>query len=162
MKIKRNLFILLIIFSCSRNNVETTSYLLNSPTPLEIQTYDGSGQLTHPDIIFFSNSFNGYNFWLAFTPYPYNNASFENPSVIVSSDSRNWIIPTNLINPVVGKPQTGHNADPDIIYNKNTDELWLYFTQSVSNNNSELASFNYTKSIIIFFIISFFNQPETE
>jgi hypothetical protein len=154
MIIKRNLFILLIIFSCSRNNVltsqinniDTTSYLLNSPTPLEIQTYDGSGQLTHPDIIFFSNSFNGYNFWLAFTPYPYNNSAFENPSVIVSSDSRNWIIPTNLINPVVGKPQTGHNADPDIIYNKNTDELWLYFTQSVSNNNSELASLSYTKS----------------
>src|SRR5690348_15730970 len=41
---------------------------------LAIDTYDGSGQLVHPDVLL-----DGDRILLAATPYPYTNDRFENP-----------------------------------------------------------------------------------
>lgn len=54
--------------------------------------------------------------------------------------------PPGLINPIVNKPNGGYNADPDIIFNKNTDELWMYYIQSRRNNDLTSFSLNLTKS----------------
>ena len=35
----------------------------------EINTFDGSGSLTHPSVLYFENGFNGYKYWMSYTPY---------------------------------------------------------------------------------------------
>ena len=54
--------------------------------PLDIKTFDGSGSLTHPSILFFENGYNKYRFWMVFTPYDNNNVQLENPCIVVSND----------------------------------------------------------------------------
>jgi hypothetical protein len=93
--------------------------LSNSPIPLTIPTYDGSGQMTHPDILFFSAPWKGFRYWMVGTPYPDENSSYENPSVFVSKDAVNWTVPNGLSNPLV-KPAVANSylSDPDIIYHR--------------------------------------------
>ena len=93
--------------------------LTNSPLPLDIPTYEGSGQMTHPDILFFSSPWKGFRYWMVGTPYPDENSSYENPSILVSKDAVNWTVPEGLSNPLV-KPDIPNSylSDPDIIYHR--------------------------------------------
>jgi len=78
---------------------------------INIPTYDGSGQIVHPSIL----KKDGY-YWMAYTPYPYNNRKFENPSLVVSKDGINWKRPGGLTNPIVKPPEEGHYCDPYITF----------------------------------------------
>jgi hypothetical protein len=53
---------------------------------VEIPTYDDSYQLTHPKVLYFSEGWNHYKYWMSMTPYPQQNDYFENPSIVVSND----------------------------------------------------------------------------
>ena len=99
----------------------------DSRAKLETPTYDGSGQAIHPDVVYFENGWNGYKYWMAMTPYPNSNNAYENPSILASSDEYNWVEPDGITNPVEPAPAVGYNSDPDMIYNDDSDELWLYF-----------------------------------
>ena len=118
--------------------------LPNAQKPLNIPTYDSSGQAIHPSVIDFLNEYfipgwNGYRFWMAFTPYPYTNAQKENPSLAASHDGINWEIPEGIVNPIVKPPKemAGENlADPDLIYNEQTNELWLYYMYREKNKDT--------------------------
>jgi hypothetical protein len=90
--------------------------LANSPEPLSISTYDGSGQITHPDVVSFDKPWNGFRHWMAATPYPERDASYENPSLFVSNDGINWSVPEGVSNPVAKPPANAYLSDPDIIY----------------------------------------------
>lgn len=74
---------------------------------LTIPTYEGSGQIVHPSILFHNNIY-----WLAFTPFPGSNKLFENPSLVVSNDGINWR--EECKNPLVNPPTEGHYNDPYI------------------------------------------------
>ena len=108
----------------------STNPLENSIRALVIPTYDGSNIATHPSIQYFQESWNGYKYWMAFTPYPNSNSATENPSVCASNDGINWLIPTGLLNPLAPKPEIGHNCDAEIFYNAASNELWLYYLES--------------------------------
>lgn len=97
------------------------------PVELNIPTYDGSGQAVHPSVIFFPNGWNGYKYWMAFTPYPGQNPAYENPSIITSNDSISWEVPSGLTNPLVPAPPTGFNADPELVYDFVDNKLRLYY-----------------------------------
>jgi len=99
----------------------------NVRVKLNTPTYDGSGEAVHPDVVYFKNGWNGYKYWMAMTPYPNSNSDYENPSILVSQDGHHWIEPPGITNPIEPAPATGHNSDPDLIYNDDADELWLYF-----------------------------------
>jgi hypothetical protein len=101
--------------------------LRNAPAPLVTPTYDGSGQTTHPGIAYFPNGWNGFEYWMVITPYPNSNDRIENPSILVSHDGLSWSVPPGLTNPLVTAPPCDHNSDADIIYNDDTDELWVYY-----------------------------------
>lgn len=103
-----------------RGSINATSYQI---TP----TYDGSGQVVHPSIVYFPNRWGGYRYWLGITPYPNGNANYENPSILVSNDGERWKLPAGITNPLVPKPAKGHYADPELIYNNGTDELGCYY-----------------------------------
>lgn len=101
----------------------------NVPLP----TYDGSGQLVHPDVAVFPNGFAGHVFWLAATPYPNGNANLENPSLF-TDDARRWMVPPNVTNPLVAPPPSpAHNSDPDLVFDPLTNRLRLYYRLTMNN-----------------------------
>lgn len=118
----------------------------NAAENLTIPTYEGSGQAIHPDVLYFADGWNGYKYWMAFTPYPNTNAVYENPSIVVSEDNQNWSVPTGLTNPIDEKPTLGYNADPDLVYNDSTDELWMYYLQYDSSIPTNTVYLMLTKS----------------
>jgi len=84
-------------------------------TLLTIPTYDGSNVCVHPSLVYMERGWNGYRYWLAFTPYPSANSAFENPSIVVSNDGITWTVPAGGSNPIEPKPATGSNdfnSDP--------------------------------------------------
>ena len=106
------------------------SILKNAVCPQHIPTYDGSDQSTHPSVLRFDAPWHGYLYWMAMTPYPYNNDGLEDPSILVSNDAQTWIVPEGLTNPLTPAPKPGHNCDVELVYNKERDELWLYYVEA--------------------------------
>jgi hypothetical protein len=95
--------------------------------PVILPTYDGSGQVVHPDIVAFPEGFGGTTYWLAMTPYPGGNNAFENPSLLTNDALSAWITPPGARAPLVGRPPSGYHSDPDMLFNPATRELWYYF-----------------------------------
>ena len=106
------------------------SILKNAVCPQHIPTYDGSDQSTHPSVLRFDAPWHGYLYWMAMTPYPYNNDGLEDPSILASNDAQTWIVPEGLTNPLTPAPKPGHNCDVELVYNKERDELWLYYVEA--------------------------------
>ncbi|WP_293770639.1 hypothetical protein [uncultured Corynebacterium sp.] len=79
-------------------------------------THDGSGQATHPSVVYDENGWNGYKYWMAMTPYPANNEAHEDPNILASNDGTTWVVPEGLTNPIddqLGKPNP-HNSDAQL------------------------------------------------
>lgn len=104
--------------------------LANAIAPQAIPTYDGTNQLTHPSVVKFEQPWNGYLYWMAMTPYPFNDGSYENPSIVASNDGENWIVPEGVSNPLAGTPSPGHNCDVDLVYVPASDELRMYYVEA--------------------------------
>ncbi|MGL5345862.1 MAG: hypothetical protein ACRDA3_00755 [Peptostreptococcaceae bacterium] len=105
------------------------TYLDNASQYLNIPTYDGSNQCVHSKTLYFDNGWNGYKFWMVFTPltyYPSINENIENPCIVVSNDSVNWTVPNGLINPIdnIKKENLEYNSDTHIVMNGDTMEVW--------------------------------------
>ena len=128
------------------NYENSGGYLLNSPSPLLIPTYEYSNQVTHPDILYFQDSFHGFKYWLTVTPYPYSNYNFENPSILVSNNSFLWKTLPGYSNPVVRKIKNYYHCDPDLIYIRQSQEIHLYYLQNSIETNPRLGSVNVVKS----------------
>ncbi len=90
-------------------------------------TYDGSGQATHPDVLYIKRGL-GWRYWMVLTPYPNGSYHHENPSILVSNNGRDWSEPKGLRNPIVDPPSEGHYSDPDIFLAEG--KLWLFFRWS--------------------------------
>lgn len=92
----------------------------NAASPLTTPTYDGSGYAVHPSVYDAGegNTWNGYRYWMAMTPYPGGDSQYENPSILASADGQTWVVPDGLTNPIVAKPSqpiADYNSDPDLI-----------------------------------------------
>jgi len=116
------------------------SHSMNAVTHLTIPTYDGSGQVVHPDVMYLSSGWNGYAYWMAMTPSPYLDESYENPSILVSSDGLTWVEPTGITNPIVDLPSAGHNADPDILLVGDT--LMVYYSETTGDTPDDHVYIN--------------------
>ena len=64
------------------------------------------------------------------TPYPFNDGSYENPSIVASNDGESWIVPEGGSNPLAGTPSPGHNCDVDLVYVPASDELRMYYVEA--------------------------------
>ena len=100
----------------------------------KLDLYDGKKDMhaTHPKILNFEKKWNGYKYWMIYSPYPYMNDEFENPCLVVSNDKVNWKTPAGLTNPIESKPENYqhgvvYNSDPHIVYNNDTNKIELYF-----------------------------------
>ncbi|MDH6251210.1 hypothetical protein M2347_000937 [Chryseobacterium sp. H1D6B] len=64
----------------------------------------------HPDVQYFPNGFNGYKYWMVFTPYfgAIGNGGvserYENPTIVVSNDGLNWSSPNGVAGPLQRAP----------------------------------------------------------
>ena len=106
----------------------STQYKANPVEPLNIITYDGSNQPTHPCVRYFENGWNGYKYWMTYSPFPGNANIYENPCIMFSDDGINWS-DTGISNPIENYPQegnekVGYNSDPHIVLVNNTLECW--------------------------------------
>jgi len=101
---------------------------INIRIPLNIPTYDDLPSITHPDVVLFDRPWNGYRYWMAFTPYP--DGLREAPSIAASNDGVTWEVPGGLTNPLVSQAQVaGINwfSDTDMVYDEDSDKLVLFF-----------------------------------
>lgn len=103
---------------------------LHRPWLLNVQTYEGTGQCCHPDVLHITGGFGAgrWPYWMALTPYPHARDRFENPSVYVSRDGVNWESPGP--NPVVQPPplEKDHLSDVDMVFTGG--RLGLYYRES--------------------------------
>ncbi|HEY7027871.1 MAG TPA: hypothetical protein VH438_09715 [Gemmatimonadales bacterium] len=100
---------------------------------LNLSTYDHSGQVVHPDVAL-AGAFGGFSFWLGITPYPNGNAGFENPSIFQSANGLGWSVPVGATNPIE-LPTSGYLSDPDIVFDPEAVQLWLYYRQVIGGRN---------------------------
>ena len=138
-------------------NILSPAPIGNSTTHQTIPTYvpssvDNTGQNVHPDVVYISAGWHGYKYWMAMTPYPNGNDTYENPSIVASNDGSSWVVPSGLTNPLIQTPSCGHNDDPSLIYDSNSNQLWLYFLETrvagACNDNTQLFyNHNYLKLI---------------
>lgn len=113
--------------------------LMNAPQYMSTLTYDGSGQVVHPSIVDFKTEYNldnwnGFRYWMAYTPYPYGDDAYENPSIIASNDGQNWVVPSGLKNPLEDIPSNylsrkNYNSDPELIYDPDNKCLNLFWRE---------------------------------
>ena len=103
---------------------------------LPIKTYiDGKDQITHPSVIEFDNYWNGYKYWLAYTPLPFGNGGEENPSVAVSNDLTTWQTPKGLFNPIANNEETACDElkDSHILYRPDLDRIEIWYMGRLSS-----------------------------
>lgn len=95
---------------------------------LAFQTYDGSGEVVHPDVVRFPGRWNGYEIWSTLTPYARSSTLLENPSVFASHDGASWEVPPSVVNPLV-RTTRGYLSDPDLVFEPHTGALWMYYRE---------------------------------
>lgn len=95
-------------------------------------TVAGQTQMTHPSIVYFAAPWNGYSYWMAVTPYPNNNDTYENPSIICSNDAINWEEPSGITNPITPKASDNsyYNSDCELVYRTDTDTLECWYRRA--------------------------------
>ena len=98
------------------------------PAILGFSTYDGSGQVVHPDVVSFDAPWNGHKLWNAITPYPNSATRFENPSLFSSDDGDTWGVPEGVTNPL-SRTKRGYLSDPDMLFDSKSGQMWLYYRE---------------------------------
>ena len=109
-----------------------TEYNHNAPYKLKLISAYNDNDAFHPKVYNFKNKWNGYKYWMAFSPYPRGNDGKENPHIKVSNDLINWTEPKGFKNPLEGAPSNHrlgvtYNSDPHLAYNYDTDTLECYY-----------------------------------
>jgi hypothetical protein len=121
---------MLLLASCSSSDSKSPSQnagaLANALSPQITPTYDGSGQVVEPSILFFPSGWNGFQYWLDVTPYPHSDETKENPSILVSDDGSSWKVPPGLTNPIA-LPISGNFDDGELFHDAVSNQLWVYY-----------------------------------
>ena len=131
---------LVVIVSCilyfldKNKNIESKNV---GKVSLYLETYrSGKNQPTHPDIIKFNDEWNGYKYWMSYTPYPYADGEEENPSIAVSNDLYKWTTPKGLANPIANNEEVGCDElkDSILLYRKDLDRLEVWYLGRLCEN----------------------------
>ena len=107
---------------------------LGAVRQLRLATFDGSGEVVHPDVARVPRGWAPARRFLAVTPYPGGEVTREIPSIYESGDPAEWDVPAGVTNPIV-KRGKGYLSDPDLLFEPERRELWMYF-RHVDERNS--------------------------
>ncbi|MBD5227334.1 MAG: hypothetical protein HDS67_04700 [Bacteroidales bacterium] len=99
----------------------------NSSKTLGFKNYDGNSQNIHPKVLYFPEGWSGWEYWMAYTPYPDGVVDQENPCIAVSHDGYKWTVPRGLTNPLDPQPSYGYNSDTHLVYREDRDELEIWW-----------------------------------
>lgn len=106
--------------------------------PIAIDTFDGKNSPYHPSVLFHEGGWNGYEFWMAETPFHKNSLPYrdrwECPSIHVSDDGLIWKVPEGGDNPIddLTNEEIGnldYFSDPDLVYRDGQLECWYRLTR---------------------------------
>jgi hypothetical protein len=100
--------------------------------PVSLHTYDGSDQAVHPDVLVRSGD--RLPLAMAFTPYPFGNATLEDPSLVESGNARHWQVPAGVTNPLA-RSTSGHLSDPDLVRHPVTGAERMYYREVAAGRN---------------------------
>ena len=103
----------------------------NSKFKLTVIGPYGDNQSYHPKLLSFEKKWNGYKYWMSYTPYPKGDDLKENPCITVSNDLIHWTTPNGLINPLDDPKDKEkakvYNSDAHLVYNNDKNELEIYW-----------------------------------
>jgi len=87
------------------------------------------GQATHPSVLYFEEPWNGYQYWMAMTPYPGGDDAYEDPSIIASHDGIAWEVPSELTNPIDNQPGSpgAYNSDVHLTLGPDQTKIYLFW-----------------------------------
>lgn len=109
-------------------------YANHNTAYLDLQShYPGSdSSVIHPSILDFNvingGTWNGYRYWMAYTPLPAAAQNdYEDPTIVVSNDFQNWITPPGGSNPIIGGGDVVFHADAELFYDTDTDSLYCFY-----------------------------------
>lgn len=86
----------------------------------------------HPSVLYFEDGWQGFKYWMAFTPYPGYNSAYENPSVIASNDLKTFVEPAP--NPIIPPPSGGYNADCHLFMAPDNSRMYMAYRERNVNN----------------------------
>lgn len=100
------------------DKILTRTPVAKAKIPLSLPTADGEPSVTHPDVVLFDEPWNGYRYWMAYTPYP--DAARENPHIAASNNGVDWEEPAGITNPIVTLSEVQadgytYNSDTDLV-----------------------------------------------
>lgn len=127
----------------------------NAVKPINFENYLGNCENIHPKVLYFENGWNGYRFWMAYTPYPLGAIAAENPCVAVSDDGINWKTPTGLKNPLFNQFSDGYNSDTHLVYRESDGVLECWWRPHIESKIADLICRRTTKDGINW------TEPET-
>jgi hypothetical protein len=108
-------------------------------TRLKVPTYDGSGQLVHPDVLLESTA-DGSRAVMAITPYPFTNDRFENPSLVETRDGMQFAPFPGAESPLVPAPPIDHNDDPDLRLDPASGDHELLYLETLRPDRQTLVA----------------------
>ena len=122
------------------DNYETKLSLYNGF--IDTPSYDGSNEVTHPNVIKVNEA--KYKYWMTMTPWPNNNNAYENPSIITSNDGITWTNPSEIINPISGLPNNNNDyySDPYLFYTDNKFVLIYRFNPYIYHGTTSKTENN--------------------
>jgi hypothetical protein len=121
-------WLLFIFVLCAGYNLDCYSFP-NAEAPLLIPTYvEDNDETCHPDVLYFPEGWNGWQYWMSHTPYPNSNVAHENPSIVVSNDGISWVEPAGISNPVADVYQ-----GTDMNNNYNSDSHLFMYPEGTMN-----------------------------
>lgn len=123
------------------------AYAPNADTFLDIPCYIGTSAV-HPSVLYFPKGWNGYRYWMAFTPYENTDNQVENPSVVCSNDGQDWIVPPGVKNPLALSPGApGYNSDTVLFMDRDGETMNLVYREYVPANKGSEERFYMFQSI---------------
>ena len=95
-----------------------------SKVTLPADPFSLSPDAVHPDVACSTESWNGAQCWLMYTPYKNSDPSYENPAFLAAGSDTAWTTPSQVLNPVIEYPGQGqYNSDPDHAFDPATGRL---------------------------------------
>ncbi len=125
---KKRLFFVLFVFLMIYCFVPVK---YNSKYKMNIISSYGDDEAYHPKVLNFEKKWNGYKYWMSYTPYPKGNDSMENPHIVVSNDLIRWQKlykeDRALDSPTKYLPLSNYNSDSHLVYNSDLNRMDLYW-----------------------------------
>ncbi|MFI5206874.1 MAG: hypothetical protein ACHQU8_06320 [Gemmatimonadales bacterium] len=113
-----------------------------APTPggivqLDLPKFRGISDVVEPDVVHVPSGWRGFNYWMAYNPYPGGDDEYENASIVAGQDGFAWSVPDGLTNPVAPWPSGAivHNSDPDLVYVPQLDRMVLFYRAVTVSRN---------------------------